>query len=418
MIERKIIIGLITSTEYCKKIKDIWNQRLISSPTAKLLADWIWEYYNKYQKAPGKDIETIFYSKLKSTKISKTLAEEIEQDILPSLSDESVEEEVDIQYLLEETEKYLNEQHIKLFTDTISALLSSSKLLEAEKMVREFKPLGLLTGKLDQFILSVDEIRKKETIQPRILMSPWLKEGQMTIIYGNYGCGKSLLAIVVAYLLGVDQIDDDKHEVGEWFIKEQTGCLYLDGELGEVEMEERVKKFEWLGRQRPGFKMKILSVPEYQLATSDSFYLSNRQNQLKIITWLKDHPSYKLVVLDSASTLFGLLEENDNSEWNNKINPFLRDLRALGVACILLHHSGKDNKRGLRGASAMGAMAHNIYRLTNHSSKNTDGGEAYFNLTKDKQRAGGKTFKSFGMHFYQNDKETETHWEVTGLNDD
>jgi hypothetical protein len=199
--------------------------------------------------------------------------------------------------------------------------------------------------------------------------------------------------------------------MGGWIVKNPTGTLYLDGELGEQEMEDRIKKFEWLGRQERDRRLKILSVPEYQLETGDTFYLSSRVNQLKIIKWLEDHLRYKLVVLDSASTLFGLENENDNSEWNNKINPFLRDLRALGVACILLHHAGKDNKRGLRGASAMGAMAHNIFRLSNHGDK--DEGEAWFKLSKDKQRAGGFGFKDFSLHFFQNETETETHWEIT-----
>jgi RecA-family ATPase len=143
------------------------------------------------------------------------------------------------------------------------------------------------------------------------------------------------------------------------------------------------------------------------------FYLSTRVNQKKIITWLTEHPTYKLVVLDSAGTLFGLEEENSNSEWNLKIQPFLRDLRALGVACILLHHAGKDGKKGLRGASAMGAMAHCIFRLTNHPDKSNEEGEAWFTLTIDKQRAAGFSFRKFSLHYIRNVDKTETNWEIT-----
>ena len=180
-------------------------------------------------------------------------------------------------------------------------------------------------------------------------------------------------------------------------------------------MEQRIKKFEWLGKQLNKHSIKILSIPEYQMETEDTFYLSERKNQLKIIKWLKEHQDYRLIVLDSASTLFGLVEENDNSEWNTKINPFLRDLRALGVACFLLHHAGKNNKKGLRGASSMGAMAHYIFQLANHENKEIDEGEAWFVINKDKQRAGGFSFKTFGVHYYQEENETETHWEATSI---
>jgi hypothetical protein len=121
-------------------------------------------------------------------------------------------------------------------------------------------------------------------------------------------------------------------------------------------------------------------------------------------------------VLDSVSTLFGLEDENNNSEWNNKVNPFLRDLRALGVACFLLHHSGKDGRKGLRGASAMSAMANNIFRIANHPKKSDDAGEAWFVLGKDKQRTGGFMFKTFGMHFYQTADGKETRWDITEVN--
>lgn len=413
MIERKIIIGLITSTEYCQKVKDIFNVRLLDSSTAKRIATWVWEYFGKYNKAPGRDIEPIFYSKVKEHKFPKDLAEEIEQDILPSLSEEYEKEPTNLEYLVVETEKYLNEQHIKLFTENIQGMITAGKLEDAEKLVHLFKPLGIASNKLEPFIRSVQQIRRNERTRPKTFIKNWLKEGQLTIIYADYGIGKSLLTILVGYVLGVRDYTEKECEIGEWQVKRQTGCLYIDGELGELEMEERIKQFEWLGQQPPEYRMKVLSIPEYQLATEDSFYLSERTNQLHIIKWLRENPTYKLVVLDSASTLFGLQEENDNSEWNNKINPLLRDLRALGVACILLHHSGKNGRKGLRGASAMGAMAHNIFRLEKAPDKNETDGVAWFNLWVDKQRAAGYSFKPFSIEFSRENGEEETHWEVS-----
>jgi RecA-family ATPase len=411
MIERKIIIGLITSTEFCKRIRDIWNQQLIESVTAKRLAQWIWEYFDKYNKAPGKDLEIIFYTKLKETKVPKDIAEEIEQEILPGLSEEYTKEGVDLDPLIEESEKYLNSQHIKFHTTAVETLLTEGKLEEATKLMEAFKPLSTLV-KLDKYILSTEKIRDQKHQIPRTFMKPWLKEGQGTIIYGPAGVGKSLLTILVAYLLGLPE-DKDCEDIGEWQVKHSTGCLYIDGELGELEMEERIRAYEWLGKQSNKRRMQVLSVPDYQLKTEDIFFLSNRKNQLQIIKWLKEHNDYKLVILDSASTLFGLDDENSNSEWNNKMNPLLRDLRALGVSYIILHHAGKDNKKGLRGASAMSAMVHNTFRLVNHSDVDMDKGEAYFTIIKDKKRQKGYTFKNFSLHFYQSEDEKETHWEVT-----
>jgi len=414
MIERQIIIGLITSTEYCQKIQGVWNTRLLDSAMARRIAGWCWDYFDKYHKAPGSDIETIYYNAIRENQIPKNLAEEIEQDILPGLSKEYGREGLDITPLLDSTDKYLNAQHLKLFTAMIDALSAEGKQEEAEKLVRDFKPLNSTRRNLDAFIVPVERIRERRRRNPRTLLQPWLKEGQTTILYGNYGSGKSLLSIAVSYMLGLRDYETDEAEIGTWLVKNPTGTLYIDGELGEQEMEERIKGFEWLGKQSGKYRIQVLSLPEYQLDTGDSFSLSDRENQIKVIHWLEKHPNYKVVVLDSISTLFNLEEENSNSEWNNKVNPFIRDLRALKVACLLLHHAGKDSKKGLRGASSMGAMAHNIFRLTPHRFKDPDKGEAWFTLTKDKQRAAGYHFGELSLRFFRTENDVETHWEITG----
>lgn len=415
MVERRILIGLITSTEYLTQVKDIWSGHLLEADTARRLAMWCWEYYDKYNRAPNKDIESIYYEKVHTSQIQKEHAEWIEE-ILSSLSEEYDRTDVNIERLLDETKEYFTNRHLQIHKDKVEALLTAGKTEEAEKLVCDFKPLSIKGVKIDNFIVSAEEIRARNIKKPTVLLSPWLREGQITIMYAGYGVGKSLLTILIGYVLGLkkDDYTEEKAEIGEWQVKNPTGCLYIDGELGEQEMEERIGQYEWLGRQQRDFRIKVLSVPEYQLATEDTFYLSDKRNQQKIIRWLQAHPTYKLVVLDSASTLFGLVDENDNSEWNNKINPFLRDLRALGVAGILLHHAGKERKRGLRGASSMGAMAQNIFRLVDHSKKSIDDGEAWFTIGKDKQRAAGHSFKTFSIHFQQTTDGKETHWEVTG----
>ena len=413
MIERKIIIGLITSTEFLQRIKSVWDPRLLESNVAKRLASWCWEYYDNYSKAPGKDIEGIFYSKNKSNKLPKETAEEIEQEILPGLSEESIKENFNLEYLLEESKKYLAERHLTIYSDNIQALLANGELLEAEKLVHEFRPLGTSTINLNDYILNTIQIKLKKRPKPTMLMNPWLREGQTTIIYGDFGVGKSLLTLLIGYLMGLKDYIKREAQIGKWQVKNPTGCLYIDGELGELELEDRMKKYEWIGLQQCQYRMKFLSLPEYQMATEDEFLLSKREKQLKIIEWLKTHPNYKLIVLDSVSTLFGLVDENSNSEWNNKVNPFLKDLRALNIACLLLHHSGKDDRRGVRGSSATGAMAHNIFKLSDHEGKQIDEGEAWFSIGKDKQRAAGMKFKTFSIHFTQTEDERETHFEIT-----
>ena len=406
--ERQIVIGLITNSEYIRQIRHVWNSLYFESALSRKLSILCIEFYDRYTQAIGKEIELVNFE----SKFQKDEIKELKEDILPSLSEEYEKEGIS-QNLVDETLLHFQQRHLILYSETIQSLVNKNQIEDANKFISEFKPLEIsVQNSLSKFIITAEQIRKKDKPKIIMLMKPWLKEGQITILYGQYGSGKSLLAISIAYVLGLKD-DNEEADIGEWQVRSCTGTLYVDGELGEHEMEERIKQFEWLGRQQ--YRIRVLSIPEYQLATEDMFLLSQRANQMKIIRWLKEHKNYKLVILDSVSTLFGLEQENDNSEWNNKVNPFLRDLRALGVACILLHHAGKDNKRGLRGASSMGAMAHNIFRLTNHEKKNPDFGEAWFVLTKDKQRAGGKSFKTFALKYTQAEDESETHWQTTEI---
>lgn len=410
MVERQIIIALITDTEYLVQVRPMWQNELMASSAAKRIAGWCWEYYDKYFQAPGKAIETIYYDKVKTENIPVELAEEFEQDILPGLSEEYTTEPVNAEYMLQVTEKYFKSQSMSSLVNAVSVLVSKGKIDKAERLIEEYQPITYkIPPSLNDHILTARQIRKKGHSLPQLLMYPWMREGQLTILYGDYGSGKSLLSIVVAYTLGLEY-DTKDSEIGPWYVENPAGTLYVDGELGQHDMQARIKNFEWLGKQK--HRMRVLSIPEYQLELEDQFYLAQSQNQKAIIDWLRKHPTYKLVVLDSVSTLFGLENENDNSEWNNKVNPFLRSLRALGVACLLLHHSGKSDKKGLRGASAMGAMAHNIFRLTSIKNKDIDKGEAKFMLTKDKQRGAGFSFKSFGLRMWLTPSTGKTKWRV------
>ena len=98
-LERKIIIGLITSTDYIKQIAPVLKLDLFQSAAAGILAKWCMEYYEQFKKAPEKDIEIIYFEKVKHKKISEDLAEEIENDILPDLNEEYVSDPINIKAL-------------------------------------------------------------------------------------------------------------------------------------------------------------------------------------------------------------------------------------------------------------------------------------------------------------------------------
>jgi len=139
MIERKILIGLITQTEYLRQLQADWNAEYIESATARMVAQWCWEYFDKFHKAPDRDIENIFIEKLRKN-LKKEIGEEIGNDILPSLSEEYEKDGINnIQYLIEQTKDYFKERQLIIHNETIAQLLSKNKINEALKLAQEFK---------------------------------------------------------------------------------------------------------------------------------------------------------------------------------------------------------------------------------------------------------------------------------------
>lgn len=141
-IERKIIIGLITSTEYIKRIRGVYQTKLLSAAMAKRLGAWCIEYYDTYKKAPKKAILDIFMSKLKNG-LPKDIAEEIEEEILPSLNEEFVQSKTDLDFLITQTIQYFNEKHLQVHVEKIQALIESGEVDAANSLANNFKPIGL-----------------------------------------------------------------------------------------------------------------------------------------------------------------------------------------------------------------------------------------------------------------------------------
>jgi|AntDeeMinimDraft_5_1070356.scaffolds.fasta_scaffold02255_6 hypothetical protein len=141
-IERHILIGLIVSEEYLEEVYEIWNPRLIKSPVARKVSSWCLEYYKTYQEAPGEEIESIYFEKLRKGDIHRDLAEELEEDILPGLSEEYERSDTfNVAYLLDRTQKYFSERNLSLHQDRISGLMQDGEIEEAEDLANQYAPL-------------------------------------------------------------------------------------------------------------------------------------------------------------------------------------------------------------------------------------------------------------------------------------
>lgn len=214
MIERKIIIGFITCTEFCKEVFPLYKPEYIESNTAREIARWCKEYYDKYSKAPQADIETIYYAKLEEG-LTGEIAEEFEEDILPSLSKEYVDEGLD-DYLFDETIKHFQEvqykYHAEELLDTIedSKMSKELRLSKISTLLGDFKPLQVekdssiaLHGEGMELAMkkAFENVSKPVVVFPKELGEFWndqMVEGSLIGILAPEKRGKSWLLLEIA----------------------------------------------------------------------------------------------------------------------------------------------------------------------------------------------------------------------------
>lgn len=157
-IERRIVTGLIVSTDYIREVSRMWSPHLLSSSTARILAGWCLDYFEKYKKAPGKDIEGIFVSHLKDGSMPDNRAEDI-QEILSNLSEDHERGQFNTPYLLDQTKAHFNGQNLRHFTSEVLAELETGSPDEATRLAASFAPVAGETHKAIDPFSSASRIR-------------------------------------------------------------------------------------------------------------------------------------------------------------------------------------------------------------------------------------------------------------------
>ncbi|MFA5526917.1 MAG: hypothetical protein WC992_08840, partial [Acholeplasmataceae bacterium] len=137
-IERRIITGMIISTEYLQRIQPFWDATLLESTEFRKVATWCMEYFNKYKRAPDADIESIFVDHIKT--LPKADVAYIE-DVLSDLSDEYGRgTQFNAAYLYDKTVEYFKGRQIDRHNEEVQGLIEMGKVTEAELLAQSYQP--------------------------------------------------------------------------------------------------------------------------------------------------------------------------------------------------------------------------------------------------------------------------------------
>ena len=180
----------------------------------------------------------------------------------------------------------------------------------------------------------------KEALEPRIrLLGGWLWERGAVMLHSSAGVGKTHLNLAIAAHLVTGR------PLFDWSVDRAAGVLLIDGEMGQEELQERLRA----ALAGTGGKQKR----PLQIVTPDRH--DGEMPDLGTpggLDALEAHlGGIDLVIIDSITTLFNFeYGENDSRSWLPVLR-FLKRMKQLKRAVIVSHHDSKQGTaRGFSGS--------------------------------------------------------------------
>lgn len=405
--ENNIVIGCIIDDDFVGKYFRVHKYELIKSAENRRIIDWCFEYWKKYTEAPRQNIQKIWEEKQQTTAIPEDESQLIEK-ILAGLSGKYSENEADFnaEYQIQIAINYLRNRQIEESINLADQLSKQGKLDEAEKALSTISPIKSksLLSELSDCSVTASKFLGEELYRPSRLISPWLNLQSLNMIYAERGIGKTMLSLSLAIALTRKNID--KWSCGPWEAKKPTGVLYVDGEMGEHDLQERIRLLSApLGEESKTHPLIILSGNRLARQYRKQINIATEEWQTTISEFLAERPRIKCIVLDNLSALTPGRDENNKKEWD-PINQWLISLRAMGLAVIFVHHAGK-NKKSQRGTSGHDDAVDIVINLS--KMKNERGARFWVNFEKNRNLAPGLATEEFSVQLTGNKKKLE--WE-------
>lgn len=136
-IERQIAIGSIVSDKFIKDLKPIYDQDMIDLPFVRMIVDWCFEHFDKYQKSPSRDIEQIF--EIKSESLDDSMAEMVETFLTDISSEFERAGKFNHKYVLDNAEKYFKVKSLRKLSSDIRKMAIDGDVKEAELTLVKYK---------------------------------------------------------------------------------------------------------------------------------------------------------------------------------------------------------------------------------------------------------------------------------------
>ena len=210
--------------------------------------------------------------------------------------------------------------------------------------------------KIEDFkFYSINELKDLPKINWRI--EGLLPSFGIGAIYGASGSTKSFLVLDLALHLA---------SKNSWFgyeIKKNIPVYFIALE-GEAGIPQRIAA--WLK------KYEIDKVENFKLSVYQSFLMNKIGDVEKLITTIKkDQKDECLIVIDTFNQSNIGVDENSSKEISTSLNNLKEIAKETNSLVLFVHHSGKDETKGLRGSSSILAALDISIHVKSNSKETT-----------------------------------------------
>lgn len=155
--ERTVLIGMITDRAVLGAIASRWSEGMFSSRWGNLIASWCVDFFQRYKKAPGKNIEGLFDHWANEATRDKETVQLIER-FLSSLSGEyqKLKQAINPDYTIDLAGAYFTKVKQKELSDSIAACLEEGDIEGAEELISKYGKIQI-GGDLGTNVLEDEE---------------------------------------------------------------------------------------------------------------------------------------------------------------------------------------------------------------------------------------------------------------------
>lgn len=311
-IEKRILIGLIISSDFVKEIRQMVDLRYFKNAGSRKIAKWCIDYYDSYDDTPKLHIKDIFDTNLRNELLSEDESEFI-GSLLSNLSEtwKSEHKLFNVPYLSKVAEEFFLSAQLLEVGQSIITYASEGDLLSASHAIVTYKPLQRRSNDASIDPLSdVDLIRQSFEEQFNILFKLPGELGQLM----NYQFYRGSLIGILA-----------PEKRGKSFLLQEfamralrSRCKVAIFETGDMTVNDRLRRIHSYIAKKPisrfndgsGSMKKMIRIPRLEDGRVEVF-----EEEREVLTWRR-----AAKIADRWIKMFGRGKLKISSHSNSTIN--------------------------------------------------------------------------------------------------